>query len=158
MCDYSLMGVPNRLARDGEELVLFTFPTGTKGFTQPASIACSKPSDQGSGLWQKLRGLFQAPNLDAVPAICIPPGARLMLQQIPADLRSWLKVSDTEQVTFTQLSPDADIHRDALRFGNGGLISLQALPEGLRIKILGLDLGMEAIPVQGNGLALPVGW
>ena len=31
MCDFSLMGVPNRLARHDEELVTYRFQTGTLG-------------------------------------------------------------------------------------------------------------------------------
>ena len=32
MCDYSLMGLPNRLAKEGETLILIQFQTGTSGF------------------------------------------------------------------------------------------------------------------------------
>ena len=35
MCDYSLAGVPNRLAMEGEELVVHRFPTGAPGLTSP---------------------------------------------------------------------------------------------------------------------------
>jgi hypothetical protein len=31
MCDYSLAGIPNRLAVEGEELVVHPFPTGALG-------------------------------------------------------------------------------------------------------------------------------
>jgi hypothetical protein len=31
MCDYSLAGVPNRLAVEGEQLVVHRFPTGSVG-------------------------------------------------------------------------------------------------------------------------------
>lgn len=33
MCDYSLYAIQNRLAEEGEELVLHRFETGTIGFT-----------------------------------------------------------------------------------------------------------------------------
>jgi hypothetical protein len=35
MCDYSLAGVPNRLAVEGEELVVHRFPTGALGLASP---------------------------------------------------------------------------------------------------------------------------
>jgi len=38
MCDYSLMAVPNRLAREGEELVAHRFPTGSLGLASPADL------------------------------------------------------------------------------------------------------------------------
>ena len=38
MCDYSLMAVPNRLAREGEELVAHRFPTGSLGLASPSDL------------------------------------------------------------------------------------------------------------------------
>ena len=32
MCDYSLAGIPNRLAVEGEELMVFRFSTGALGY------------------------------------------------------------------------------------------------------------------------------
>ena len=43
MCDYSLAGIPNRLAVEGEELVVHPFPTGALRLASPASelvVAC----------------------------------------------------------------------------------------------------------------------
>jgi len=45
MCDYSLMGVPNRLAQQGEYLVTHRFRTGSLGLA-PAGT-CTQ-ADQGS--------------------------------------------------------------------------------------------------------------
>ena len=157
MCDYSLMGVPNRLAKDGEALVLYRFATGTRGFTAPESIPCPTASTQSSGWLDVLKTLFQPPELNAVPAVCIPPGSRLMLQEIPSDLQRSLHVGATERVTFAHLSADANTHRDGLRFANGREVSLQNLPEGLRIKILGLDLDSETTPLPAEGLAMYLG-
>ncbi len=38
MCDYSLMAVPNRLAQEGEELVMHRFPTGSLGLASPVDL------------------------------------------------------------------------------------------------------------------------
>jgi hypothetical protein len=35
MCDYSLAGIPNRLAAEGEQLMVFRFPTGARGLASP---------------------------------------------------------------------------------------------------------------------------
>ena len=37
MCDYSLMGIPNRLACEGEDLVVHQFRTGSRGLTPSTS-------------------------------------------------------------------------------------------------------------------------
>src|ERR1035438_785449 len=48
MCDYSLYEFPNRLAREGEELVTYRFPSGSMGLASPVELekAQSKESAQ----------------------------------------------------------------------------------------------------------------
>jgi len=43
MCDYSLHGLDNRLAEEGEVLIVHRFYTGSKGLTSPDYL---KPSEQ----------------------------------------------------------------------------------------------------------------
>ena len=126
MCDYSLAGVPNRLAVEGEELMVYHFPTGARGLTS------SYPS-----LW---RTWFKR-----TPAVCVPPGARLLLRDIPKDLRRRFDVRTTEEVTFVQLSAEAYQYRDAVQFRNGREVLLQRLTCGQRVEVLSLcsDDGRE---------------
>ena len=142
MCDYSLMGVPNRLATEGEELVVHRFSTGSLGLASPSDLRRVPHPLQAwiSGFW-----LFRAPEEDAIPAVCIPPGAKLLLQDIPIDLERSLKVGWAEEVTFTQLTAAANTYRDAIRFKNGNEIYLQELREGQRVKVLHLSLANEAV-------------
>jgi hypothetical protein len=119
MCDYSLVGVPNRLAVEGEQLVSCLFSTGSMGLT----------SGDGS-LW---RSWFRQ-----TPAVCVPPGARLLLRDIPKDLRRQLDVQAIEEVTFVQLSAEAYQYRDAVRFKNGREVLLQRLKHGQRVEVLDL--------------------
>jgi hypothetical protein len=118
MCDYSLAGVPNRLAEEGERLVACRFSTGSMGLTSDAS------------LW---RSWFREN-----PAVCVPPGARLLLRDIPKHLQSQLDVQATEEVTFVQLSAEAYRYRDAVRFRNGREVLLQQLKFGQRVEVLSL--------------------
>ena len=145
MCDYSLMGVPNRLAREGEELVVHRLSTGS----QALALALASSSDLRrvsnplpawlSGFW-----FSRAPE-DTISAVCIPPGAQLLLQDIPIDLERSLKVDWAEEVTFTQLTSAVDTYRDAVRFNNGNEIYLQGLREGQRVKVLHLSLANDAV-------------
>src|SRR5579872_4833105 len=116
MCDYSLMGVPSRLARHGEELVVYTFPTSTKGLAVPDDVAAEHSRRGSLSIWQSIKRLFCQAKLDAVTAVCIPPGARLMLLDIPRSFQVSLRIDEIELVTFTQLTAAANTHRDALRF------------------------------------------
>ena len=126
MCDYSLAGVPNRLAVEGEELVVHRFPTGTLGLASPdTSLARS---------WFSM-----VRSARVTPAVCVPPGTRLLLRDIPADLQDALGVGTTEQVTFVQQSAEAYQYRDAVRFQNGREILLQELHCSQRVVVLSLS-------------------
>src|SRR5690242_10436563 len=128
MCDYSLMAVPNRLAREGEELVTYRFPTGSLGLASPADIeraSTAQPASQP--IWTRIKAFFNPPNTDPVCAVCIPPGARLELQGLSPRLQRELNAGPSEAVTFTQLTAAANSYRDAVRFCNGRELRLQDL-------------------------------
>jgi len=145
MCDYSLMAVPNRLAREREELVAHRFPTGSLGLASPSDLkrATEPPPATNKTPWRRLLEFFDPPRTNPVPAVCIPPGARLELRDIPARVQQELGVGPAETVTFTQISAAANSYRDAVRFGNGREIRLQELREGQRVRVLDLSLAEE---------------
>ena len=121
MCDYSLAHFPNRLAVEGEQLVVHRFKTGTLGLA-PACFS--------------LKQIFSP---DSTPAVCVPPGARLLVQDIPERLQQALNVGSVEEATFVEQSADAFRYRDAVRFSNGAEILLQQLASGQRVLVLSLD-------------------
>jgi hypothetical protein len=145
MCDYSLMAVPNRLAQEGEELVAHRFPTGSLGLASPADVkrVATPPIRARRSFWCAVREFFNPPRVDAVAAVCIPPGARLQLQDIPARLQHELGVGPVENVTFTQLTAAVNTYRDAVRFCNGREVRLQDLREGLRVTVVDLSAATE---------------
>jgi len=145
MCDYSLMAVPNRLAQEGEDLVAHRFPTGSVGLASPADIkrCSSPPKPETRSLWTAIRDFFDPPRNAPVCAVCIPPGARLQLHDIPPRLQAELGVGAVEEVTFTQLTSAANTYRDAIRFANGKEIRLQELREGQRVQVFDLSLAAE---------------
>lgn len=145
MCDYSLMSVPNRLAREGEELVVDRFSTGSMGF--------ASPSTQARGWWERLKDFF---NPGPKVAVCIPPGARLVLRDIPRELQTEWRVSAVEEVTFTQLSAAVNHYRDAVRFASGKEVLLQRLRSGQHARVLDLSCEGEAEPVWQEQLQTPL--
>ena len=128
MCDYSLMSIPNRLASAGEELVTHRFQSG--------SLGLAAPEPKPAGFWAALKRSFSPP---VTAAVCIPPGARLTLQNIPAQLRREIGVGAEEEVTFTQLTASDNNYRDAVRFSNGSEVRLQELCEGMRVLVRDLS-------------------
>ena len=122
MCDYSLAGIPNRLAVEGEELVVHRFPTGSIGLASPCASV--------SRWW----------SAKEIPAVCMPPGAQLILHDVPKRLQHNLAVGAIEEVTFVQLSAIPYQFRDAVRFSNGREIRLQELSEGMGVRVLKMSL------------------
>ncbi len=150
MCDYSLMGVPNRLACEGEDLVVYEFRTGSRGLT-PGTLMTNADTQKRYERFGVVKRLFG--NLEREPvAVCIPPGARLLLSDIPEDVQKSFSVAASEEVTFTQLTATANAHRDAVRFTNGREILLQRLNQGQRVRVLQLSLVEE--PVQSDWKAV----
>lgn len=139
MCDYSLMALENRLAQCGEELLVHKFEFGTTGLS-PAADVCEmkrRREEPVQGVWAKMVRLLNPP-ADTCTVICIPPGASLLLRDIPQKLQRKLKLqSAIQEVTFVEL--DKREYRDAVRFANGRTLSLQKLREGQRVRILALS-------------------
>jgi hypothetical protein len=151
MCDYSLMGVPNRLANEGEDLVVHRFRTGSIGLISDHDLVEATTA----GLWATLKGLFRRSESTQATAVCIAPGARLLLRDIPEEMQRSMKIGGSEEVVFTQLSAEVNTYRDAVRFGNGGEVLLQRLREGQRVKVLRLSLSPEPVGATESGLANP---
>jgi hypothetical protein len=142
MCDYSLFAIPNRLAAEKEDLVAHRFPTGSMGLASPHDLQRQNPAATCAkrGFWASFRNLLNPPVSRPVPAVCIPPGARLRLEDIPARIQQDLRVGTAEEVTFVQMSAAVNTYRDAVRFDNGRELPLQALREGMRVKVLSLEM------------------
>lgn len=144
MCDYSLAEVRNRLAVEGEDLTVYRFPTGTLGFASPAELE-QHPVLRGWRSWF---------SLGYVPcAVCIPPGARLVLRDIPSRLRSELGLQAEEEVVFAQVGMDAGRYRDAVRFANNQELSLQRLAEGQRARMVSLGGDADTVEETRAGVA-----
>ena len=81
MCDYSLLAVPNRLAREGEQLVTHRFPTGSLGLASAIDLNCES-SAEARTWWTAVKEFFNPLELGSVTAVCIPPGAHLRLHGV----------------------------------------------------------------------------
>ena len=146
MCDYSLMSVPNRLAVAGEELVTHRFQSGSIG------LASLQPRPKG--FWATLKRSLNPP---VTLAVCVPPGARLILQDINAHMQREMGVGPVEEVTFTQISALDNNYRDTVRFSNGREVRLQELCDGMRVQVLDLCGGESYDPVwDEHTVGMPV--
>jgi hypothetical protein len=146
MCDYSLMAIPNRLAVSGEELIVHRFEAGSVGLASAFDLRRRQEycKVQFHGFWPKLKEFFNPPDTPAIPAVCIPPGARLLVRDIPAQLqRECGFQKDVEEAVFTQITAVANTFRDAVRFQGGTEVLLQRFTEGQRVRVLTLSSAKE---------------
>jgi len=132
MCDYSLAHFPNRLAVEGEQLVVHLFDTFAIG------LAPARPT------------LKQTLFPTSLPAVCVPPGARLLLKDVPEDLQKRLGVTAVEEVIFVEQTLEAFRFRDAVRFTNGREILVQHLQRGQHVEVLSLCSAEEEIEPQAE--------
>jgi hypothetical protein len=157
MCDYSLMSIPNRLAVEGEDVVTYRFHYGSIGFASESDVRRIAGSNdpRARGFWLSERSYStNSPAAEPVCAVCVPPGARLLLQDIPEQLQHNLKVASSEEVTFVEMGLDAYTYRDAVRFGSGLEIRLQDLIPGQRARVLKLSSEQpgESVPNEQPGV------
>ena len=156
MCDYSLCGLPNRLAAEGEELVVHKFRTGSMGLISPADLLPPKqpqPARPQLSFWDRVKSWFELDrDWPPVTAVCVPPGAQLILKNLPAALQQRYGLAEEEGAFFVQTSANPNTYRDAVRFCNGAQLLLQSFPEGIRIEVLSLGATAD----EDQRLAVPV--
>lgn len=139
MCDCLLLGVPNRRAVEGEQLVVHRFRTGSLGLASPLSLEPAKAStERTNGFWTRLKVFFNPSERHSARAVCMPAGARLVVEDIPAQLHQTIGAGQIELVTFTRVTAPGG-YRDAVRFKNGREVRLQELCEGQCLWVMDLS-------------------
>lgn len=158
MCDLFTDAIPNRLAVSGEELVVHRFEEGEVGMASASDLRIRQEYRrvQLHGFWPKLKEFFNAPAGPVIPAVCIPPGARLLVRDIPAQLQRECDLQSTvERAVFTQTTAAVNTFRDALRFHTGKEVLLQRFAEGQRVRVLHLSSAEERETEQTGQRTIP---
>lgn len=150
MCDYSLYTVKNRLACESDDLVLHRFDTGSLGFCAATELQQELNRSSLARGWSSFMGWVFPRRQCGLTAVCVPPGARLLVSNVPEKGKPGFELLERASVTFTQLSARSYAYRDALRLPDGEPVLLQKLPEGLRVTVLALASDEETpeIPVR----------
>jgi len=141
------MSLPNRLAVCGEALVVHRFELGAIGLAPISEVQAPEIIETAApkGFFERLRRSLFPPAQPQCTAVCVPPGARLLLRDIPEKLQRALGLeSDMQEVVFTEI--DTAGFRDAVRFESGTEILLQRLSEGQRVDVLALSTGESEQP------------
>jgi len=119
MCDYSLANEKSRIAIEGEELITRRFRSNSIGLVS---------------------------SNDRERAVCIPPGAALLIENVPVQVCKHFAVPPTDRVVFDQFNIEGNYHRDGVMFSNGERVLLQSLL-GARVIVLSLESTEERQPV-----------
>jgi hypothetical protein len=158
MCDYSLMSLPNRLAVCGEDLVVHRFISGAMGLASPAEVCQvhEKQTTEVPGFFAKIKNFLYPPDDPPCTAVCLPPGAHLLVRNIPESIQRTAGIQSTvEEVVFTQT--DTVGFRDTFQFPNGTEILVQRLSEGMRVTVLALSSEEHSeLLLHGEVAALPL--
>jgi len=111
------------------------------GLASVADVQCcaQQPEEPPASTFrEKLKRWFFPPAPPQCPAVCIPPGARLLVRDIPEKLQKNLGLGNgVQEVVFTEIGTAG--FRDAIRFPNGAELLLQRLTEGQRVRVLALS-------------------
>jgi hypothetical protein len=98
--------------------------------------------------WKWLKSAFESsPNCANITAVCVPPGAQLLIRNIPEDLQRQWHIKDEESVLFVQVSAAENRYRDAVQCRHGRVVMLQNLREGMLVQVLSLG-GIEVSEEQ----------
>lgn len=138
MCDYSLCGLPTRLAQEGDDLVVHRFRSGSLGLIAAADLRARPVETRGLTFWGRIKRIFEEPRVQPATVVCMPPGAQLTLRNIPEDLQRRWNIGEEETAVFMQTSADANRYRDAVRFREGPPVLLQCLREGVMVRVVSL--------------------
>lgn len=128
---------------EGEQLVLYSVPTGVLDLMSVADVGHSNLTDslpRKRTFWEKITHLFENIPDGSHPfsTVWVPSGAHLILKGISAPLQQRYGLEEEEGAIF--LRPDAQdgTSRGELRFNNGALIQLQELRAGQLVEVLSL--------------------
>jgi hypothetical protein len=113
------------------------------GLASTADLHQFKPTEtplRQMSLWSRIKSFFaehphRTPNTCAV---CVPPGAQLIVKNIPADLQHRWCVGPEEEVRFMQCSADVNRYRDCVQFKNQRQVLLQEMREGMCVQVVSL--------------------
>jgi hypothetical protein len=145
MCDYSLYTVKNRLACESDDLILHRFDTGSLGFCAAVELQQEMDRSDLARGWSSFQRWMFPRKKCGLTAVCVPPGAQLLVLEVPKKTVPGFQAQELESVEFTQLSERSFAYRDALRFPGGETVLLQSLPEGLRVTVMALASEEEVV-------------
>ena|SRR5581483_10195431 len=150
MREYAFHSMSNRLAEEGEELVLYRFESGVLGFAGDRDLLQANNAVRSEPLtfWSKVKESLLGRRAPHFPAVCVPPGARLLLDGVPQSAQASLQVAPSEVVVFAEISDRSYSYREALLLPDGTRVLLQDLPEGVHALVLALSSEAEHKPAE----------
>ena len=144
MFDCLALSFRNRLAQTGELLVTYRFENGTIGFASADEVDALEANvdRKNPGFWSVVGGLFPKQENRPAPVtiVCIPPGSRLVVSQLPAGSTQSALFTPLDEMTFIELETSQQRYRGAFRLRSGGILLLQCVEEGVCFRVISTEL------------------
>lgn len=144
--DDSWRNVTNRPALEGEELVAHKFRNGLIRMVSRSDYSrwkiSSRPGVSKGALARVFRSLLSAflgSHRDPSPVVAVPADALLRIYRICPNMQRRYQLNATEDALCVEITLLLGRSREALCFGNGVVVPMQALPEGQRVRVLYLS-------------------
>ena len=123
----------------------------------PVELGNAQTKPSGSGFWGAVRRPFELSQYRpgdraSVCAICVPPGARVILKDISIEMQRDLGLCPEEGGKFIETSIEVLRHRDAILLANGLVVPMQRLHEGQRVEVLSLVPAGEIVEARQTAL------
>jgi hypothetical protein len=142
MYGYLLHSAHNRLAREREELVVQRFDTGSLAFVSVSDLQQLK--QRKDGVWSELLDWLLIRMSASISAVSIPPGAHLLLRNVPLRVQESLGIAESEEAVLSEISGRTYSYRDALTLPDQTKVLVQDLCEGIEATVLCLSSDTSA--------------
>jgi hypothetical protein len=139
---YSLHPARNRLAREGEELVVQRLDNGSLAFISVSEL--EQLRQKQDSFWADLLDCLLLRTSARISVVSIPPGAHLLLRNVPSRVQESLGIAESQEVVLTAISGRAYSYRDALILPDQTKVLVQDLCEGIEATVLCLSSDISA--------------
>lgn len=131
---YLLHSVGNRLAREGEELVVGRLDNGSLAFVAERDLA--KLERKKESIWADFFNCLLFRTSANISTIRIPAGAHLFLRNVPLSVQESLGIGHSEEVIFSEISGRGYSYRGALILPNQTRVLVEDLCKGIEATVL----------------------
>lgn len=140
---YLLHSAGNRLAREGEELVVGRLDNGSLAFVSGRDLA--QLQQKKESIWVDLVNCLLFRTSANISTVRIPAGAHLLLRNVPLSVQESLGIGPCEEVVFSEISSRGYTYRNALTLPDQTKVLVEDLCKGIEATVLCLSSDIASV-------------